>query len=268
MYTCTMHSDTIHNLDNDQVPGKYQRMRIGEFSRIAGVSRETIHFYLREGLLPPPEKVNARLAYFGAGHLARIRLIKQLKQVHLPLAAIKEHLEYVQGRSVADINEVFIPKLTDFLGIDGDESELGVGEIAEEAGLTRDQIARLEALGVLRPKSADGTLHYTQAERNAAAAVRTLLDQGVKLEDLRFVQRYADLIHQEFGFLLHHLIRPAVAAGRREQVSATRGFQALRTIEAYLQRQFRRQYGMFSHQWDQLPDPLKQQESSQETSEA
>lgn len=265
-----MYSKTMDNSEKDQVSGNDQHMRIGEFARAAGVSRETIHFYLREGLLPPPEKMNARVAYFGASHLAHIRLIKQLQQVHLPLAAIKEHLKYVQGHSVEDINERFIPKLTEFLSIDGDELELSVDEIAEQTGLTRDQIARLEVLGVLRPRSADGTLHYTQAERNAAAAARTLLDQGVKLEDLRFVQRYADLIHEEFAFLFHHLIRPAVAAGRREQVSATRGRQALRTIEAYLGRQFRRQLGMFPSESEQenFPDPLNDQEGSENPPEA
>jgi DNA-binding transcriptional MerR regulator len=261
-----MYSKTMDNSHKNQVSGNDGRMRIGQFARSTGVSRETVHFYLREGLLPPPEKVNARVAYFDEGHLARMRLIKRLQQVHLPLASIKEHIQAMEGHSTTEI-ELFIPKLTDYLSIDGDEAELSVDEIVEQTGLTREQIARLEELGVLRPRSADGTLHYTQAERNAAAAAKMLLDQGVELEDLRFLQRHAELIEQEHGFILHHLILPALAAGRRDQVSATRGFQALRTIEAYLRRQFRRQYGMFTYDYDQFPDPLRKQGSTQEKNE-
>src|SRR5262249_5085093 len=149
------------------------------------------------GLLPPPQKINARVAYFDDGHLARLRLIKSLQQVHLPLSAIREHLEYVKERPPEFVNEHFLPRLQEFLGLNGDETELSRTEIAEQTGLTPAQIARLEALGALQPTTADGQPHYTQADRNAAAAAKTLLEQGVDLEDLRFVRRYAELIEQE-----------------------------------------------------------------------
>src|SRR5205823_6452887 len=85
---------------------------------------------------------------------------------------------------------------------------------------------------------------------------RTILDQGVALDALRFAGRYLELIEQEHGFLLHHLILPAVAAGRRDQVSATLAHRSLRLIEAYLRRQFRRRTGLYSEAWMTLPDPL------------
>src|SRR5262245_32430093 len=147
-----MHSEAIHIAnETSQNSSNGQRMRIGELARTAGVSRETIHFYLREGLLPPPQKVNARVAYFDAGHLARLRLIKSLQQVHLPLSSIREHLQYVEGRSAEFLNERFLPRLIEYLGLDGDETEITVAEIAVQTGLTVDQVARLEALGVLQP---------------------------------------------------------------------------------------------------------------------
>jgi len=52
-------------------------MRVGDLAREAGVSRETIHFYLREELLPPAETVNARVSYFDESHLVRLRVIKE-----------------------------------------------------------------------------------------------------------------------------------------------------------------------------------------------
>lgn len=252
-----MHSDTIHDEEDKNFLSNGGRMRIRELAKIAGVSRETIHFYLREGLLPPPEKVNTRVAYFDASHLARLRLIKRLQQVHLPLSTIKEHLEYVAGRSPEFLDERFIPRLEEFLDLDGEETELSLNEVAEQAGLTFEQVTRLEALGVLRPTQAGGQAYYTQADRDAAAAAKMLLDQGVAFEDLRFVRRYQELIDQENGFIFHHLILPALAGGRRDQVSAGRGFQALRTIEAYLRRQIRREYGMVSSKMKEIPDPLE-----------
>jgi len=258
-----MHSDTIQDSDNEQT--KIHRMRIGEFARITGVTRETIHYYLREGLLPPPEKINARVSYFDAGHLARIKLIKQFKKIHYPLTIIKKLLEDLESRTAEEIRERILPAYSEFLGFDGDESVFSVDELSEQTGLSHAQLARLQELGVLQPDTLDETLHYTQAEKDTAQAVKILLEQGVDLEALSFVRRYSEMIEQEHGFIYHHLLRPADAAGRSDQVDGILGFRALRTIEAYLLRQFRRLYAKHPGNYPVLPDPLMDQGWTEET---
>lgn len=228
------------------------RMRIGELSRVSGVSRETIHYYLREGLLPPAEKVNARVSYFNADHLEQLLLIKQMRQAHLPLSVIRKQLEATQVILLGRV----VPKFIQFLKLDGEEPELSLDSAAEYAHLTREQLAKLEALGVLGPEVKGGRSPYTQADADAAAAARLLLDQGIELENLRLVSRYAALSEQELGFLYHHLVLPALKAGRREEVSAGLGLQALLLIEAYQRRQFRRSIGMFSQAYSALANPL------------
>ena len=58
------------------------------------------------------------------------------------------------------------------------------------------------------------------------------------------------------GFLLHHLINPAMKAGRRDQVSATLANRGLRVLEAYLRRQYRRRAQLFPTDMNDFPDPL------------
>lgn len=236
-------------------------MRIGELAREAGVSRETIHFYLREGLLAPAEKANARVSYFDESHLVRLRVIKAFQQAHIPLAQIREQLEGMSKMGVPPnpaASERVMAVVTEFLGLDGEEPPLERSEVARRAGLTLEELTRLEELGVLEPQSVDGRSLYTEADAEAAAAARTILDQGVELEKLRFVRRYTELTEQEMGFLLHHLIRPAFAAGRRDQVSATLATRSLRVLEAYLRRQYRRRTLLFPPEIPELPDPLAQ----------
>ncbi|MDP9250086.1 MAG: MerR family transcriptional regulator [Chloroflexota bacterium] len=250
-----MHSGTM----DAGVGGTGRRLRIGELAREAGVSRETIHYYLREGLLPPAEKVNARVSYFGDGHLARLRLIKAFKQAHIPLARIREQLEGMSRLGSPEtpaVRERAVAVVTEFLSLDGEEPLLTLAEVAERAGLTVEQLAELEESGVLQPQSTDQGPVYTAAEVEAASAARTIMDQGVALEKLRFVRRYSDLADQELAFLLHHLIKPAIAARRRDQVSATLANRGLRVLEAYLRRQHRRQTLLFPPEIPDLPDPL------------
>ena len=58
----------------------------------AGVSARTVHFYVQQGLIPPPSG-GGRGARYSADHLRRLQVIKRLQAQHLPLAEIRRHLE-------------------------------------------------------------------------------------------------------------------------------------------------------------------------------
>ncbi len=72
-------------------PGRY-RMR--DLISQTGLSRETIHHYLSEGLLPPAIKTGRNTALYTELHLERLRRIQDLRDRHfLPLKAIRAVLE-------------------------------------------------------------------------------------------------------------------------------------------------------------------------------
>ncbi len=65
-------------------------MKMKELERVTGVGRETIRYYIREGLLPEPDRPKRNVALYGAVHVNRLNLIKRLQaERHLPLHLIK-----------------------------------------------------------------------------------------------------------------------------------------------------------------------------------
>jgi DNA-binding transcriptional MerR regulator len=56
-------------------------MRLGELSKRSGVSRSTLKFYLREGLLPAGDATGPNQAEYGERHLERLALIRALREV-------------------------------------------------------------------------------------------------------------------------------------------------------------------------------------------
>lgn len=65
-------------------------LRMGDLTRESGLSRQAIHFYMAEGLLPPPVSAGRNAATYGEEHLARLNLIQKLQREHfLSLNAIK-----------------------------------------------------------------------------------------------------------------------------------------------------------------------------------
>ncbi|MFC9067463.1 MerR family transcriptional regulator [Streptomyces harbinensis] len=68
-------------------------MRLAELSERSGVTTATIKYYLREGLLPPGERISATQAEYGEEHLRRLRLVRALVQVgRIPVATAREVL--------------------------------------------------------------------------------------------------------------------------------------------------------------------------------
>ena len=69
-----------------------------DLEKASGVGRETIRYYIREGLLPEPDKASRNSARYSDVHVARLRAIKRLQEERfLPLAVIRTLLEADDG---------------------------------------------------------------------------------------------------------------------------------------------------------------------------
>jgi len=69
-------------------------MRMRDLEKASGVGRETIRFYIREGLLPEPDKPSRNSARYTDVHVARLKAIKRMQEERfLPLAVIRTLLE-------------------------------------------------------------------------------------------------------------------------------------------------------------------------------
>jgi len=72
-------------------------MSIGGAAKKAGVSRQSLQYYLMVGLLEPTEVTPTGRRLFDKKSIERIRLINRLNQSGYPLRAIREL--FMQGRT-------------------------------------------------------------------------------------------------------------------------------------------------------------------------
>ncbi len=80
-------------------------MKMKELEAKTGVGREAIRFYIREGLLPEPEKPQRNVANYSDDHVQRIQLIKKLQHERfLPLAEIRTVLDGLSNRNAPSDN--------------------------------------------------------------------------------------------------------------------------------------------------------------------
>src|SRR5437870_13829308 len=72
---------------------------IGELVSLSGVNRRNIHFYVQQGLLPPPHGAGLGARY-GDEHLLCLRAIPVLRNRGLRLDEIRERLAGSDARSI------------------------------------------------------------------------------------------------------------------------------------------------------------------------
>ncbi len=68
-------------------------LRTGEVAKAAGVNLQTIRFYEREGLLPPPKRAPSGYRQYGEEAVRIVRFIKRAQELGFTLREAKELLK-------------------------------------------------------------------------------------------------------------------------------------------------------------------------------
>ncbi len=71
-------------------PASRGPVRISQAAKAAGVSTQTVEYYIMLGLIEPLRAPGRRGRFFNAAHVKRIRLIRQLNASGYTLRAIRE----------------------------------------------------------------------------------------------------------------------------------------------------------------------------------
>ncbi len=134
-------------------------MKMKELEKETGVGRETIRFYIREGLLPEPDRPKRNVARYDQGHVERLKLIRRLQtERFLPLSVIKTIVSAQDARPQRGIEQLI--GLENLLGpLVADPRNLEprrFAEVRDASGLSEDEMRRLVEIGFLHVDERDG----------------------------------------------------------------------------------------------------------------
>ena len=185
-------------------------MKISQLVKRTGVPKETIHFYIREGLLRKPRKSGVNAAEYNESYVGQIRLIKDLRDnYYLPIPEIKKIVKDFKKLSPSDkavsefysrffrpVDRLFV---TEVVGRDAFREATGLGE---------KWLNKAEAWGVITPENRNGEVIYSPDD---LAVGRLMVDMdrigfgpkdGFDPEDLRhiaeFVKKYVVTAFQKY----------------------------------------------------------------------
>ncbi len=146
-------------------------LRMKDLCERTGLDRQTIHFYIQQGLVPEGFKTGRNMAYYGDEHVERIELVRKLQRERfLPLKAIKALLEGRDEAFTPDQRALLVGvsgRLGDLrreLGDDDAGATVEVGELLKAHHVSRAELREMEDLGLLSTVRQDGREVVRQAD--------------------------------------------------------------------------------------------------------
>jgi DNA-binding transcriptional MerR regulator len=171
------------------------------------VSVSKIRFLETQGLVRPDRSASG-YRMFTDDDIQRIQYILSEQRDHyLPLKVIKSKLTAWEHGEESPVPAESGPPPEAYFSSSG--VSLTASEISRSSGLSREQLERVEAEGLLVPRILpDGTQMYTDGDLQIARAVHRLLSRGLEPRHLRplrlSAERQAELLGQLVAPLLRH----------------------------------------------------------------
>ena len=138
-------------------------MKISDLTKRTGVTKETIHHYIREGLLRKPRKRGKKTADYGEVYVRQVRLIKEMRDNYfLPLPIIKKILKEHKKQTPSEqssfqLQSEYLRPIERFF-----PSEIvGKDAFQEATGLGRYWLDNMEAWGIISSSVRDGEPVYS-----------------------------------------------------------------------------------------------------------
>jgi DNA-binding transcriptional MerR regulator len=175
-------------------------MKISELAKKTKVAKETIHYYVREGLIPRPRKMGRNVADYSQVHVEQIQLVKQIQDnFYLPLSLIKKIVK----------NLIHSPELRSLLKLRSDyynplDQLLETETVGEEAfrnvtGLGVKWLSKFEEWGVITWKKRGEDKVYSQDDVIIGKLLVDMDRAGFGPKDgfnIENVKRYVDLFRE------------------------------------------------------------------------
>ena len=203
-------------------------IRVEELARRADVSVDTIRFYQKRQLLPPPRRAG-RIAWYGADHVERLQRIKDLQRDGFSLAVIRRLL-------AGELDAADAPLAAAVAGAQtGDAELLTLDELAARVGVPAPLLDAVAREGLILPQQRGGESGYTAADADVLRAGLRLLEAGFPLPDLlALARRHHDatraIATDAVEMFDTHVRRPIQASDLDEDAKAERLVEAFRTL--------------------------------------
>jgi DNA-binding transcriptional MerR regulator len=209
------------------------RMRVEELALQADVSVDTIRYYQKQRLLPPPGR-DGRLAWYSEDHLERIARIKELQRRGFTLAVIRRFLSGELDPADERLAAAVVEAGDEDTGPD-DADSFDLDGLAQRVGVPAALLDSLVREGLLVPRLHHGEARFGPADVTVLSAGLRLIEAGLPLPEVfnlarRFHSLSREVATQAVELFDLYVRKPLRAQDLDEAEKAERMVETFRTL--------------------------------------
>ncbi len=205
------------------------RLRVEELAKANEVSVDTVRYYQKQRLLPPPER-DGRLAWYTDEHVDRMGRIRELQRRGFSLAMIRRFLD----GELEPADEGLAAAVAE-AGGEGEEELFGIEELAARTQVPVPMLDALVRDGLLVGRGRGGEVRFSAADVAIVSGGLRVLETGLPLPELLALARRHNAATREFALEAVELFdtyvrKPLRAAELPEPERSDRMVAAFRTL--------------------------------------
>lgn len=222
-------------------------LKIRELVQRTRVSKETIHYYIREGILPKPRKWGKNVADYDESYIERILLIKEFQDHYfLPLSVIKNILKFQkkspEGKTFLSLSKNYFRPVDRLL-----PSEIaGELEFRGATGIGKKWLDKLEEWKIITPEVRAGQKVYSQDDITIGKLIVEMDEIGLGPRDgfdPEALRHYQEMFRQIVVISHKYFIQASVGKLTPEEYSQKeiKGREIMSTFFYHLYRKLSRE---------------------------
>lgn len=180
-------------------------IKMAELVKRTGVPKSTIIYYVKEGLLPEPERTSPNMAYYDASSVERIKLIKSLQKRYYPLARIKDFIKVLESGGTSKL--LMEMDRTVFPGKEVAGKLYARREFLKTTGLSAKALDRAEELKIILPLERAGGKKYDEEDARMGRILAGGMLLGVEIDAYAFYTEFADKISEHEMALRNKVVK-------------------------------------------------------------
>jgi DNA-binding transcriptional MerR regulator len=162
---------------------KKTALKMKDLVKRTGVSKEKIHFFTREGLLPDIEKTSPNQAIYNDRHVERIQLIQLLQEkYYIPISVIKTIIKQLKSSPLDE--ELLWIKTTYFKPTDHflPQEIRGEDDFIQFSGLSADRLEDFMRYDIIKPLRENGIKVFRNDSIMVGKLIGDMRKSGISFE--------------------------------------------------------------------------------------
>lgn len=185
-----------------------KKIPMRELEKLTNMTRATINFYIKEGLLPLPEKSAKNMAYYDEDFIEKLKFIEKMRNSDFTLNQIKKLINF-DSSTVNDFGMQILESVNSLLPYGINEKLVNIGQI-RDIGLSDEAINKLIELQII--VSIDkGNMLYPAYSVTVCRFVKYFLDIGIPITVVKeILSKLKELVDIEKNAFVNYIRSPMI----------------------------------------------------------